>query len=99
MPPNDLDKFSRTISYEGKDIVIQRPGIAIVLYSVADITTVMRAAADLLTSYFGFVPTNALQSVYKPGPDEYTPGQWAPFDAVERGRLLDELQSAAFPPE
>ena len=43
MPPYDLGKLSRTLSHDGKEVVILRPGIALVLYSRADLAAVMDA--------------------------------------------------------
>jgi hypothetical protein len=99
MPLADLEKLSRTVSHGGKDISILRPGIALTLYSGADLPTVMRATADVLREYFDFIPAGSIAAIYKQGADEYTPGHWVRFDADERNRLMTELLSETASPQ
>jgi hypothetical protein len=95
MPPYDLEKLSRTLSYDGQQVVILRPGIALVFYSRADFATLMDATAEVLQVYLDFVPPGAIVSTYEPPPDddEYTPGRWVAFDSTERRKLVSELRA------
>lgn len=99
MPPIDHKKFSRTLSYDGRDVVILRPGIALVLYSHAELPAVMQATANVLLAYLDFVPPDAIAAKYEDGPDEYTPGRWIAFNPATRAALLAELRSGAVSPE
>jgi hypothetical protein len=98
-PPKGLEEFSRTLLHDGKEVVILRPGIALVLYSYADLTTVMSATADVLSAYLDFVPPGVIAATYRPGPDEYTPGRWIPFDSAARILLFGELRSGVWSEE
>jgi hypothetical protein len=99
VPPSDLEKLTRTTSYDGKDVVVMRPGLGLVLYSMADLGAVMAATAKVLLAYLDFIPPGAIAASYHPGPNEYTPGRWVAFDVAERARLLGDLQSGGGAPE
>ena len=100
MPPHDLEMLTRSFLYEGKEVTILRPGIALVQYSEADLTTLMSAVADVLQAYLDFVPPGAIASTFEPAPDddEYNPGKWVAFDSLKRHQLLEELRTGpSFP--
>lgn len=99
MLPIDLEKLSRTRSYDGSSVIVSRAGIALVLYSHAELPAVMRATANVLLAYLDFVPPNAIAAKYQSGPDEYTPGRWIAFDPATRAVLHTELWSGAVSPE
>ena len=99
MPPANLEMLSRTLSHDGQEVTILKPGMALRLYSSADLPAVMRATADVLREYFDFIPPSSIAAIYRQGPDEYTPGHWVRFDAGERNRLFTELSSASTSPE
>jgi hypothetical protein len=93
MPPKDLDKLTRIRTYEGEDVVVLRPGIAITMYSQAEVGEVMIAAADVLEAYLDFVPPGAIAALYEPPSDEYSPGEYVQFNSSTRRDLLDDLRA------
>ena len=61
----DWEKLCRTYSHDKRDFVILRPGIALVLYSHAELPEVMKATAEVLTGYLDFVPPEAIAAKYE----------------------------------
>lgn len=99
MPPKNLDKLTRIRTYEGEDVVVLRPGIALNMYSVAELAAVMTATADVLEAYLDFVPTGSIAASYAPAEDEYTPDEFVPFDASAERKLLDQLRAGPPSPD
>lgn len=93
MPPNNLEKLTRVRTFEGEDIVVLRPGIALTMYSDAEFATVMTAAADVLQAYLDFVPTGAIVASYVPPSGEYAPDSFVPFTLPIRRNLLNQLRT------
>lgn len=95
MPPQNLEMLTRTLEHEGRQAVILRPAIALVLYSRAKFAPLMTATADLLQTYLNFVQSGAIVSRYEPPPEdnEYVPGRWIRFDVNQRRALDQELRS------
>jgi hypothetical protein len=99
MPPTDLEKLTRIVPYEEEDMVVLRPGIALVMYSRAEMSAVMRAAADVLESYLDFVPSGAIAAVFDSPLDENEPAGFVPFDASARRKVLDQLRAGPTAPD
>jgi hypothetical protein len=99
MPPIDLETLTRTRTYDGDDVVILRPGIALVMYSQAELAAVMTATADVLDAYFDFVPPGSIAALYVPPEDEYSPDAYDAFDAATRRTILDGLRAGPPSPD
>jgi hypothetical protein len=93
MPPRDLDKLIRTRAYDRGDMIVLRPGIALVMYSQADLRVLMAATADVLEAYLNFVPRGAIAACYEPPEDEYLPDGFLLFDLDARRDLLERLRT------
>ena len=99
MPHHQLETLSRTISFQGRDVVIVRPGIAFILYSSADLASVMSATAEVLIAYLDYVPPSSVIATFRPGVDEYTPGRWVQFDENVKTQLILDLRSGRWSEE
>ena len=99
MPPKNLEKLTRTRTFEGEEVIVVKPGIALVMYSVADLNVVMTTAADVLEAYLDFVPAGSIVSSYEPPADEFTPDQFVPFDASACRDLLNRLRVGPSSPD
>ena len=95
MPPRDLDKLTRRQSYKGSERILVRPGIAMILYSQAELTSVMIAAAEVLQTYLDFVPHSAIAALYAQPPEDDLGGSFLPFDAAARRHLFDSLRAGS----
>lgn len=92
MPPSDLDKFTRTALRDGQPCNAVTPGLAIVLYTDAELSTATAAAADVLEAYLAFVPSGSIAATFAFGDDEYSDGLVA-FDQRRRLQLVHDLRN------
>lgn len=92
MPPANLDIFARDALREGQACKAVVPGLAIVLYTDAELSIATAAAADVLEAYLNFVPPGAIAATYAFGDDEYSDGL-VPFDQRRRLQLLHDLRN------
>ena len=99
MPPKNLDKLTRVQTFAGEKVTVVKPGIALVMYSMADLNVVMTKAADVLEAYLDFVPKGSIVSIYAPPVDEFIPDHFIPFDASALHNLLNLLRVGPSSPD
>lgn len=92
MQSRDLASLKRIRIYDDEEVVVLRAGLAIVMYSTADLGEVTNSAADILDAYLEFASDTALSAIFSGGDDEYGAG-FVPFDSARRSRLLHDLRS------
>jgi hypothetical protein len=98
MPAKTLDFLKRTMIRGREEHLVLRPGLAIQLYTTADLAKAKAEAADVLEAYLEFIPFDAIQAKFDEGFDEYSAG-FIPFDAVARGELFHELRHGVIGPD
>ncbi|QSQ22078.1 DUF3396 domain-containing protein [Pyxidicoccus parkwayensis] len=93
MTRRDLNFLAKTRTYDGEEVVVVRPGIALLLYTAAPLPAANAATADVLDAYLRFIPEGAIATTYVTTDDEYAPGGWEPFDRSRRTQLVNELRT------
>lgn len=95
MTTSGLERLTRTLLYEGKEFVVVRAGITLVMYSDSELGLVMKATANSLAQYLRVIPPRSIATTFEPGPDEHTPGKWRPFDSRAQDALFRQLSSGS----
>ncbi|HEX5745799.1 MAG TPA: type VI immunity family protein [Archangium sp.] len=93
MTRRELSFLAKTRAYDGDEVVVVRPGMALLLYTAAPLPAANAATADVLESYLRFIPEGAIATTYVTSEDEYVQGGWEPFDLGRRTHLLNDLRT------
>lgn len=91
MPPKNLESLRRTSIRFKQECTAVQPGLAVLLYTTAELDRATTAAADILEAYLTFVPDGSIKAIYHIGENEYSSG-FVPFDAAARNQLLYDLR-------